>query len=83
MKISSQRVPVVGASNIYLGLKTGFLFNPHLFGVRILHTGLFCSTLMVSQKGYFQLLNHQGQHTLPAFSPSLLAGSVKTRLHTH
>lgn len=28
---------VVGASNIYLGLKTGFTFGPQLFGVRPLH----------------------------------------------
>lgn len=26
---------VVGASNIYLGLKTGFTFGPQLFGVSV------------------------------------------------
>jgi hypothetical protein len=28
-------IPVVGASNIYLGLKTGFTFGPQLFGVSV------------------------------------------------
>lgn len=53
---------VVGASNIYLGLKTGFTFGPQLFGVRYFSNQLLHGVRLIRilSAGHLRLCHCQG-----------------------